>query len=179
MTDDHTPDDQEPLSEQDLEMPEDHIGYAALTQKALRGVVQQVLSKAAQEGLTGGHHFYISFLTQAPGVSVHESLIERFPHEMTIVLQNQFRDLTVTDDFFRVTLSFGGVPRTLTIPFSAIYRFTDPYMHFALEFDVTAYDEVDEEGEDGSEPDAEAATPQAASADDTPKVISLDQFRKK
>src|SRR5262249_20066967 len=123
-------------------MSEDHMSvdlmdYAALTQNALRGVIRQALQRAASPGgLPGEHHFYITFLTRAPGVSIPDDLLARYPEEITIVLQHQFKDLRVTDDFVRVTLTFGGVPKILTVPYAAITRFHDPYAQFMLEFEV-------------------------------------------
>jgi hypothetical protein len=166
----------------------DHMDYAGLTQAALRSVIRQaVLRATTPEGLPGEHHFYITFLTHAPGVSIPEDLMQRYPHDMTIVLQHQFRDLRVTDDIMRVTLSFGGIPRILTVPFKAITRFQDPYAQFALQFESDSdfdYDEVEEEAEaeagtsSGSEDD-KVAEPSPAEVSDEPKVVSLDQFRKK
>lgn len=171
--------------------PVDLMDYAAITQNALRGVIRQALLRAASpEGLPGEHHFYITFLTRANGVSIPEDLLARYPYEITIVLQHQFRDLRVTDDFMRVTLTFGGVPKVLTVPYAAISRFHDPYAQFMLEF------EADDAGAltqdlDPSAPDAESGAPvdapktakesgdDAADSADTPKIVSLDQFRKK
>jgi hypothetical protein len=156
----------------------DLIGYADLTQDAFRGVMRKVLKGVVDNGLPENHHFYISFLTQAPGVDIHQSLIEKYPNDMTIVLQNQYRDLRVTDDTLSVTLSFGGVPRILNIAFSAIYLFHDPYAQFRLEFDVTAYDDdPDDEIEDDSYLSAEI--PADNEIDSSKKVVSLDHFRKK
>ncbi|MGZ3306588.1 MAG: ClpXP protease specificity-enhancing factor SspB, partial [Asticcacaulis sp.] len=93
----------------------DLMDYAALTQNALRGVIRQALLRAASpQGLPAEHHFYITFLTRAEGVSIPDDLLARYPYDITIVLQHQFRDLRVTDDFMRVTLTFGGVPKILT-----------------------------------------------------------------
>jgi hypothetical protein len=175
------------MSEQ--EPPEDLIGYAQFTHDAMREVMRRALRRVATEGLPEGHHFYISFLTQAPGVTIHEDLIKKYPNDMTIVLQRQFSDLRISDDFLRVTLTFGGIPRPLVIPFSAIFRFHDPYVHFMLEFEVTAYDDEETEGEDDmavsaspapqAEPTPSDAPVTAPSEDSAQKVVSLDRFRKK
>ena len=118
-------------------MTVDLMDYAALTQNALRGVIRQALLRAAsKDGLPGEHHFYITFLTRGTGVSIPEDLLARYPYDITIVLQHQFRDLRVTEDFMRVTLTFGGVPKILTVPFAAITRFHDPYAQFMLEFEA-------------------------------------------
>ena len=116
----------------------DQIRYDLLTQQALRGVVRSVLADAAKKGLPGDHHFYISFNTEADGVRMSERLRAQYPHEMTIILQHQFWDLTVTDHGFEVGLSFGGVLEKLGIPYEAINGFFDPSVQFGLQFeDVT------------------------------------------
>jgi len=170
-------------------MSEDHsiidqMDYATLTQNALRGVIRQGLARAASpEGLPGEHHFYITFLTRAPGVSIPPDLLARYPYEITIVLQHQFRDLRVADDFFRVTLTFGGAPKILTVPYGAITRFHDPHAQFMLEFEVDdpAALTQDLEEDDGEEIGDIVTEPAAAEdgGDDAPKIVSLDQFRKK
>lgn len=169
------------------QVPVDLMDYAAITQNALRGVIRQALLRAASpEGLPGEHHFYITFLTRGQGVSIPDDLLARYPYEITIVLQHQFRDLRVTEDFMRVTLTFGGVPKILTVPFAAISRFHDPHAQFMLEFeaeDGAALTQDLDPSEEAAEP--EAAAPAAAApddgkeAEDAPKIVSLDQFRKK
>lgn len=156
-------------------MSEDLIGYAKLTQNALRGVVKESL-KLAVNGLPGDHHFYISFKTQFKGVQVANYLASKYPDEMTIVLQLQFDDLDVADDKFAVTLHFGGVPQRIVIPYTAITRFYDPYARFALPFDVVDdYSNDEEIIEDVIENEIQEtiATPP------TGGVVSLDAFRKK
>ena len=113
----------------------DHIRYDLLTQQALRSVVRSVLADTAKKGLTGDHHFYISFNTQADGVRLSNRLLAQYPEEMTIILQHQFWELTVTDDAFELGLSFGGVPEKLTVPFDAINGFFDPSVQFGLQSD--------------------------------------------
>jgi hypothetical protein len=113
----------------------DHIRYDLLTQQALRGVVRNVLTDTAKKGLTGDHHFYISFNTQADGVRLSQRILAQYPEEMTIILQHQFWDLSVTDDSFEVGLSFGGVPEKLTVPFESINGFFDPSVQFGLQFE--------------------------------------------
>ena len=117
-------------------MATDHIRYDLLAQQGLRGVVQRVLADAAKNGLMGEHHFYISFDTREPGVRISERLRERYPEEMTIVLQHQFWDLTVTEEGFEVGLAFRGVPERLEVPFAALRGFFDPSVEFALQFDA-------------------------------------------
>jgi uncharacterized protein len=101
----------------------------------LKGVVRKVLSEAGKDGLTGDHHFYISFRTEYPGVRLSNRLREKYPQEMTIVLQHQFWDLAVTEHTFEVGLSFSGVPERLLIPFDALTGFFDPSVQFGLKFE--------------------------------------------
>ena len=115
-------------------MPQDLYQYEKMIDRALRGVVREALERAAREGLRGEHHFYIGFATDMPGVSIPESLRERYPHDMTIVLQHQFWDLEVGKNKFAVTLSFQRQPERLMIPFAAVRSFADPSVNFALEF---------------------------------------------
>lgn len=117
-------------------MAEDHIRYDILAQEALRGVMRKVLTEVARTGLPGNHHFFITFMTGAPGVRISSRLHERYPEQMTIVLQYQYWDLKVTDAGFEVGLSFSDVPEKLEIPFSAVRGFYDPSVSFELEFDV-------------------------------------------
>jgi len=159
-------------------MAEDLIRYDILAQEALRGVVRKVLSEVARTGLPGEHHFFISFVTKAPGVRVSQRLLEQYDKEMTIVLQNQFGGLKVTETGFEVELSFDGRPELLVIPFSALKGFFDPSVQFGLQFDVErASAEVEQ-----PEAIAEAAPSESKPAAVEPtgeKVVSLDSFRKK
>lgn len=125
-------------------MPTDYIRYDILTQNALRGVMRTVLVDAAAKGLPGEHHFYVSFDTRAPGVKLSPRLLAQYPAEMTIVLQHQFWDLTITEDGFEVGLSFNGIPERLVVPLSAVKGFFDPSVQFGLEFAVPS----DLEGEE-------------------------------
>ena len=174
-------------------MAEDHIRYDILAQEALRGVVRKVLKEVAKTGLPSDHHFFISFATHAPGVRISETLLTEYEKEMTIVLQNQFWDLIVTDVGFEVGLSFNGNAEQLEIPFSAIKGFFDPSVQFGLQFDVgdPTDNEADADAEIGSDNDSDAGAKKLKSADkakdsaeeDTEesgeKVVSLDAFRKK
>lgn len=117
-------------------MATDLIRYDLLVQEALRGVVRNVLSEAARNGLQGEHHFFITFKTTAPGLRLSNRMRERYPDEMTIILQHQFWDLGVTDHAFEVGLSFSNVPERLLIPFAAITSFVDPSVQFGLKFEV-------------------------------------------
>ena len=188
-------------------MSVDHIRYDLLTQEALRSVLRRVLQDA-QSGLPGDHHFYISFNTGAPGVRLSKRLRAQYPEEMTIVLQHQFRNLTVNEQAFEVGLSFSGVSEHLVVPFEAIKRFFDPSVQFGLQFETMG---ATEEGAQGAAPapaDTEkapakpvpvakqaapaqagstpAAKPERAAEGDGPpkgdagaEVVRLDRFRKK
>ncbi|MDI4663889.1 SspB family protein [Xanthobacter autotrophicus] len=129
-------------------MSVDHIRYDLLAQEALRSVVRRVLLDVAKTGLPGEHHFYISFDTRAPGVRLSQRMREKYPEEMTIVLQHQFWDLIVTDTTFEVGLSFGGIPERLLVPFSALKGFFDPSVKFGLQFELAANESEAEETED-------------------------------
>jgi uncharacterized protein len=132
-------------------MPVDHIRYDILVQEALRGMVRNVLADTAKGGLSGDHHFFVTFDTTAEGVKLSDRLRERYPEEMTIVLQHQFWDLKVTDELFEVGLSFGGVAERLVVPLAAIKAFADPSVQFTLQFETLAEagEEADDEAESG------------------------------
>ena len=115
-------------------MVKDYIGYQALTDAALRGVVRDALRRAEKQGLIGSHHFYITFKTDHAGVEIPDFLQAQYPDEMTIILQHQFWGLKVTEDFFEVSLSFRKVPASLHIPFAALAAFADPGVQFGLQF---------------------------------------------
>ena len=116
-------------------MATDHIRYDVLARDALRGVLRRVLTDAAEHGLPGEHHFFITFLSTADGVKLSPRLLAQYPEEMTIILQHQFWDLVVTEDRFEVGLSFGGIPERLVVPFTAIKSFFDPSVQFGLQFE--------------------------------------------
>lgn len=128
-------------------MVQDLIRYDILAQEALRGVIRKVLAEVATTGLPGNHHFFITFLTGAPGVRISSRLKEKYPEQMTVVLQHQFWDMLVTDQLFEIGLSFGDVPEKLVIPFSAIRGFYDPSVNFELEFDVSVVQPVSDNDE--------------------------------
>jgi hypothetical protein len=156
------------------ETPESLIPYDEIVQDALRAVVGRVLGEVALSGgLPGEHHFYITFKTRSPGVSIPKHLAEKFPDEMTIVIQHRFWDLKVEDDGFTVGLSFGGVPATLQVPFAAVTQFHDPAVEFALTFHPDAA-EVPPEEHEAAENDA----PKAEPVEDGSNVVSVD-FKKK
>ena len=167
-------------------MATDLIRYDVLARDALRGVLRQVLKDAAEQGLPGEHHFYITFLSTADGAKISPRLLSQYPTEMTVILQHQFWDLIVTDDRFEVGLSFNGIPERLVIPFNSIKSFFDPSVQFGLQF------EPSEEAADAASPLAEPLA--NASADSTDgdvtaieptqpnegaEVVRLDRFRKK
>ena len=161
------------------ETPESLIPYDEIVQDALRAVVGRVLGEVEQSGgLPGEHHFYITFMTRLPGVSIPKHLLERFPEEMTIVIQHRFWDLKVEPDAFSVGLSFGGVPSTLHVPFAAVTQFHDPAVDFALTFHADAVEEPPEEHEK-AENDAPEGAPAEGVKEDGSNVVSVDFTRKK
>ena len=131
-------------------MPVDHIRYDLLAQTALRGVLRTVLSDAAKNGLPGDHHFFVTFDTRAEGVRLSQRMRAQYPEEMTIVLQHQFWDLSVSDDGFEVGLSFGGVPERLVIPFTAVKGFFDPSVQFGLQFEPIGEAATEESAKEAS-----------------------------
>ncbi|MXP45900.1 hypothetical protein GRI43_00645 [Altererythrobacter luteolus] len=164
------------------ETPDSMIPYDEIVQEALRAVVGRVLGQIVEMGseLPGNHHFYITFKTGAPGVSIPTSLRERFPDEMTIVLQNKFWDLGVDDDGFTVGLSFNAVPAKLDIPFSAITAFVDPAVDFGLQFQATVADMSPEEHEDAENDVPEPGEhPAVTESEDGSNVVTVDFGRKK
>lgn len=164
----------------------EHLRYDKMVEGALRGVVREALRQAAEYGLPGNHHFYLTFRTHFPGVDVADYLLEQYPSEMTIVLQYQFYGLEIGEEVFSVTLSFNNVHERLVIPFSAITTFADPSVNFALQFQplhaadaITAVDEIEAEV---AERIADTSDGDPAEKEETPKmgeVVALDAFRKK
>lgn len=182
-------------------MADDQIRYDILAQEALRGVMRKVLTEVARTGLPGNHHFFITFLTNAPGVRISSRLRERYPEQMTIVLQFQYWDLKVTETGFEVGLSFSDTPEKLEVPYSAVRGFYDPSVNFELEFDVktdlpapalTSVSEVKPaQAVTQPKPVSKKAEAKADKAETEPEaetdehpakgaeVVSLDAFRKK
>ena len=162
------------------ETPDSLIPYDEIVQEALRAVVGRVLGEVERQGgtLPGNHHFYITFKTGAPGVAVPPHVRERFPDEMTIVLQNKFWDLTVTDDGFSVGLSFNQIPAKLVIPFSAITAFVDPAVDFGLQFQAAESD-VEPTVHEDAENDGSGNETGTTGADDGSNVVTVDFGRKK
>ena len=171
-------------------MATDLIRYDVLASDALRGVLRRVLTDAAEHGLPGEHHFFITFLSTADGVKLSPRLLAQYPEEMTIILQHQFWDLVVTEDRFEVGLSFGGIPERLVVPFAAIKSFLDPSVQFGLQFEPS---EAVAEAPAAKLPAAPApsalpvaepepaaeSTDEPAKASEGAEVVRLDRFRKK
>jgi hypothetical protein len=166
------------MAEDDTPPPESLLPYDLWTEEALRLVAVRALQFAAREGMPGAHHFYVTFDTRHEGVVMPDRLRAQYPEDMTIVLQHQYRDLTVdpSERWFSVKLSFGGVPSTLQIPFAALTAFADPEVRFGLQFVLQsiANAEVDE-------PEAQAPAEMPAPAVDAgpAEVVSLDAFRRR
>lgn len=157
----------------------DHIGYQAMMQTALRSVVRSTLEKAARlESLPGEHHFYITFRTHTQGVQMADYLKDRFPDEMTIVIQHQYWDFEVFEDRFEIILKFAGVPQHLRIPFAAVTRFFDPSVNFGLQFGSEALAFTEDEQPEAKPAPAPAA-PAAPAEEAGRTVVSLDAFRRK
>jgi uncharacterized protein len=148
------------------------IDYGTLMHRAMRGLIQTVLADVARDGLPGAHHFFITFDTTYPGVELADWLRERYPTEMTVVIQHWYENLIVTDDAFGVTLNFGNNPEPMLIPFDAIRTFVDPSVEFGLRFETQDSGNDEEEEEMDIEVEVEEAPRQEA------QVVSLDQFRK-
>ena len=169
-------------------MAKDLIGYEALADRALRSVVKDALKRTEKQGLIGSHHFYLTFKTKDPGVEIPDFLLERYPEEMTIVLQNQFWGLKVGEDEFEVGLTFQKMPTTLVIPFAALTAFVDPSVQFGLQFRNSGAAQKTPALRDAAKPKASPAPeptappPAEEPAKETsaaPQVISIDKFRKK
>jgi len=155
------------------------IDYGNLMHDAMRGLIRDVLSGVAETGLPGAHHFFISFDTGHPDVEIADWLSDRFPDDMTVVMQHWFDDLKVDEDGFAITLNFGNQPERMYIPFDAIRTFVDPSVEFGLRFETQ---DSEDEAEDAADPDALDAVPAEDAEDDDAKkdaeVVSLDSFRK-
>ena len=152
------------------------LPYDVWMEESLRHVVIKALGFIRANGLPGKHHFYVTFRTDFPGVVIPARLREKYPQEMTIVLQHQFHDLVVDNAarYFGVTLSFGGVPSALTVPLDAVSAFVDPSIQYGLRFKVDM-----PEVPPVPEVAAPAPAPSAPAGDATPQVVSLDAFRKR
>ena len=147
------------------------IDYGNLMHRAMRGLIQTVLGEVAENGLPGAHHFFITFDTRHPGVILADWLRERYPTEMTIVIQHWFENLAVTDEGFGITLNFGNNPEPMVIPFDALRTFVDPSVEFGLRFETQEEEDEDEDDQTDIEVEEE---PERRDAE----IVSLDQFRK-
>jgi hypothetical protein len=169
-------------------MAEEPLRYDRMVERALRSVVRDALRETAANGLPGGHHFYITFRTGHPHVTMPDWLRASYPEDITIVLQYQFWGLEVEDDRFSVTLSFNGRNERLVVPYEAVSAFADPSVKFGLQFD-SAKPAKDAKDTTASVPAtaaakpapavAKPATPETGAGEDTKKVVTLDAFRKK
>ena len=157
-------------------MAEDHFRYDLMVENALRGVVRDALRRAVEHGLPGNHHFYLTFKTRAPGVEIPPYLIERYPDEMTIVVQFQYWNLEVEDQRFSVMLSFNDVRERLLVPFEALTGFADPSVQFGLQFQEGNASDSGDSDPDPSPPTGGGDAPADGSSGE---VVSLDHFRKK
>ena len=149
---------------------ERHIDYEALAQGAMRGIVRTVLEGVAKTGLPGEHHFYIAFNTEAPGVVISKRLKQKYPEEMTVVLQHRFWDLTVTEERFEVKLTFDGIPERLSVPFTAVKVFFDPSVPYGLQFEES-------EAIDGAAQDGAVAQPADSTDAEAPVQPALKKPR--
>ena len=155
----------------------DSLDYGSLMHRAMRGLIYNVLEQVRDHGLPGNHHFFITFDTTHPDVQIASWLIDRYPTEMTIVIQHWFDNLVITEDGFSITLNFGDQPEPIKIPFDAIHTFVDPSVEFGLRFENQDADDFDDD-----EDEHEDADPSDEALDDEPRqaaeVVSLDQFRR-
>jgi len=165
-------------------MAQDLFHYDKMVERALRGVIRDALSRVSHDGLRSAHHFFIGFATEAPGVTIPPRLAERYPAEMTIVLQHQFWDLDVGDESFSVSLSFDKQVERLTVPFAAIRSFADPSVEFALAFAEPAPPATNEAALPAIV-DPKPATPEkekdaaGEASRESGQVVTLDSFRKR
>ena len=165
------------------------IDYGNLMHEAMRGLIRKVLTDVSENGLPGDHHFFITFDTSHPDAELADWLFDRYPGDMTVVMQHWYDNLEVTDEGFSVTLNFGDSPEPLYIPYDAIKTFVDPSVEFGLRFET----QTDEEDDDEAEPpapvsvpstntsrtrDAERSRNKAADVSKDAEIVSLDSFRK-
>jgi len=148
------------------------IDYGNLMHRALRGLIQEVLQDVADHGLPGAHHFFITFDTTHPGARLADWLRDRYPQEMTVVMQHWFDNLVVDDEGFAITLNFGDMPEPLYIPFDAVRTFVDPSVEFGLRFETQDSDDDEDDEEDEAEVEEDDAPKQDA------EVVRLDTWRK-
>ncbi len=150
------------------------MDYQSIVERAMRGVVRDILNRVADDGLPGQHHLYVTFETRHPGVRLAQSLMRRYPDKMTIVLQHQFWGLDIDEDAFEVTLKFSGRNERLRIPLEAVTAFADPSVEFGLRFHAIEEEESERaEGDERADEEKDAGDPEAG------QVVALDSFRKK
>ena len=159
------------MNDTDMTKKIKNFDYDEMVQEGLRSVVRDILRKVAKEGLPGSHHFYVTFQTNRPDVTIPDYLLEKHPEEVTVVLQHQFWDLKVHDKFFEVALSFNDMQETIKVPFATIISFLDPSVKFGLQF-VPGEVETSQKDEKSG-----AASKKASSG--TNNVVAIDAFRKK
>ncbi|EIE51079.1 hypothetical protein AL036_16980 [Salipiger aestuarii] len=152
------------------------IDYGNLMHRAMRGLIHNVLTDIAAHGLPGEHHFFITFDTQHPDVEIADWLSDRYPGEMTVVLQHRYDALEVTEDGFSVTLSFGESPERLYVPYDSIKTFVDPSVEFGLRFET--HDDEDDEDEDDPRPPEGGPEDGGTAGRQDAEVVRLDSFRK-
>ena len=169
-------------------MTQDFLEYPKMVERAMRGVVREALGVAQETGLPGLHHFYITFRTNDPDVAIADRLLAQYPEEMTIVMEHQYWDLAVDDEKFSITLSFGGAPETLVVPYTAISAFVDPSVKFGLQFDANSDEaagiaaaptEIADDAASAATSDTEDKTEDTDTPSQDGQVVALDNFRKK
>lgn len=158
------------------------IDYGNLMHRAMRGLIQEVLQDVADNGLPGAHHFFITFDTTHPDAELADWLRDRYPSEMTVVMQHWYDNLVVEDDGFHVTLNFGDQPEPLYVPYDSIQTFVDPSVEFGLRFESPQHDDDEDEADSDVLAELEATAPKDSSESDDghqdAEVVSLDSFRK-
>ncbi len=162
-------------------MVETNIDYAGFVDSAMRGVVRDILRVVERTGIPGQHHFFISFRTDFPGVTMSDMLRSKYPQEITIVLQHQFWELNVEQERFKVSLSFNNIPEKLVVPFAALTGFADPSTKFGLQFHVEQREApaANVSGSTGAAPVFENIAPEEDDDGKGAEIITLDAFRKK
>ncbi|MBC7139320.1 MAG: hypothetical protein H5U17_11390 [Defluviimonas sp.] len=154
------------------------IDYGNLMHRALRGLIQEVLQDVAEHGLPGEHHFFITFDTTHPGAKLAGWLRDRYPEEMTVVMQHWFENLAVDDEGFAITLNFGDMPEPLYIPFDAVRTFVDPSVEFGLRFETQASDDDEDDDEEDDGPDGPGEDDEGDAPRQDAEVVRLDTWRK-